>query len=150
MVCFCSEFLNSKMPLPKRLFFIRIFRVLNTVQSFIFKVQFLSLSLLVFHQQLVHYIRVLRACQALFCFIFSIIFQIVAPFCGAFIILPDPLQNVNHYFTFFYIFFFRSFFFSPLSPFASPTQPPHKSKTPIFMLIFTKSHPVFGDFLLFL
>ena len=31
------------MSLPKRLFFIRIFRVLNTVQSFIFKVQFVAL-----------------------------------------------------------------------------------------------------------
>ena len=46
----------------KRLFFIRIFRVLNTVQSFIFKVQSVACS----HQQLVHYIRAVWFCQALF------------------------------------------------------------------------------------
>ena len=51
----------------KRLFFIRIFRVLNTVQSFIFKVQSVACS----HQQLVHYIRAVWFCQALFWKVFS-------------------------------------------------------------------------------
>ena len=55
----------------KRLFFIRIFRVLNTVQSFIFKVQFF-VSRLSLSKQLIYYINLIRFCQALFYFVLKL------------------------------------------------------------------------------
>lgn len=46
--------------------FLRIFRVLNTVQSFIFKVQFVALCCFLHQQQLVYHIILCEVCQQLF------------------------------------------------------------------------------------
>ena len=57
--------------LYQKTLFIRIFRVLNTVQSFIFKVQFF-VSRLSLSKQLIYYINLIRFCQALFYFVLKL------------------------------------------------------------------------------
>ena len=88
----------------KRLFFIRIFRVLNTVQSFIFKVQFF-VSRLSLSKQLIYYINLIRFCQALFLFCFEV-FQLPCRLCfnSNFHIISCCCRSVNKFFIFFWSF----------------------------------------------
>ena len=88
----------------KRLFFIRIFRVLNTVQSFIFKVQFF-VSRLPLSKQLIYYINLIRFCQALFLFCFEV-FQLPCRLCfnSNFYIISCCCRSVNKFFIFFWSF----------------------------------------------
>ena len=60
MVCFCSEI--SFQRCPTRTLFIRIFRVLNTVQSFIFKVHVVA----VLSGNVRYFITLFSLCQQLF------------------------------------------------------------------------------------
>ena len=79
------------------LFFIRIFRVLNTVQSFIFKVHAVVCS----QQQLFKYITVAFVCQQLFLFFFWTFWSSLPPFSAASYIISNLPTNVNNFFQLF-------------------------------------------------
>ena len=87
------------------LFFIRIFRVLNTVQSFIFKVHAVAHS----QQQLFKYTTVAFVCQQLFLFFFWTFWSSLPPFSAASYIISNLPTNVNSFFQFFYFFVFSCF-----------------------------------------
>ena len=65
LVCFCSEI--SFQRCPTRTLFIRIFRVLNTVQSFIFKVHVVA----VLSGNVQYFITSFSLCQQFFYFLFE-------------------------------------------------------------------------------
>ena len=84
--------------LNHRLFFIRIFRVLNTVQSFIFKVHLVA-SVSAATRLSYHIAAFL---STTFLFFFELFSEVRAAFAAASYILSNPPPNVNNFFVFFY------------------------------------------------
>ena len=81
------------------LFFIRIFRVLNTVQSFIFKVHVVA----VLSGNVQYFITSFSLCQQLFLNFFLNLFRFALLFSAACYILPDVFAFVNSFFNFLFL-----------------------------------------------
>ena len=84
------------------LFFIRIFRVLNTVQSFIFKVHVVA----VLSGNVQYLITLFSLCQQLFQFLFGNLFDFLPRSHGARIIISNVTAKVNSIFQLFSFFYF--------------------------------------------
>ena len=96
----CSEI--SFQRCPTRTLFIRIFRVLNTVQSFIFKVHVVA----VFSGNAQYLITLFSLCQQLFQFLFGNLFDFLPRSHGARIIISNVTAKVNSIFQLFSFFYF--------------------------------------------
>ena len=88
------------------LFFIRIFRVLNTVQSFIFKVHFVVAFVL--SSNFLSISQLLLFVNNFFIFLLNF-WSSLPPFSAASYIISNLPTNVNSFFQFFYFFVFSCF-----------------------------------------
>ena len=104
MVCFLFWILWFKDVQPG-LFFIRIFRVLNTVQSFIFKVHFVVAFVLSSNSFILS--QSLAFVNNFFIF-FKLSWSLLPPFSAASYIISNASTNVNSFFQFFYFMFFKA------------------------------------------